>query len=191
MRKQPKGSPALKHGGYSGLTLLPGENRFAFEKLRRELFDELKPQGRLEQEIVTDIARLTWRKQNLGNYQNIKLAQILADILTTSSTVVDAQAALEDFVKSVPNYKGILEAEHRVKAQEQNASEAEAERFFKERDIMKMATLEGLMRELEVEDRLGAMIERCIKRLVLLRGLKSLDRSPKVASPPAKIALMR
>jgi hypothetical protein len=164
MRKQPKGSPALKHGGYSGLTLLPGENRFAFEKLRRELFDELKPQGRLEQEIVTDIARLTWRKQNLGNYQNIKLAQILADILTTSSTVVDAQTALEDFVKSVPNYKGILEAEDRVKSQEQNASEAEVERFFKERDIMKMATLEGLMRELEVEDRLGAMIERSIKR---------------------------
>lgn len=58
MRRRPKISPALKHGGYSGLTLLPGEDRFAFEKLRRELFDELKPQGRLEQEIVTDIARL-------------------------------------------------------------------------------------------------------------------------------------
>ena len=54
MRTQPKGSAALKHGGYSGLTLLPGEDRFAFEKLRRELFAELKPQGRLEQEIVTD-----------------------------------------------------------------------------------------------------------------------------------------
>ena len=66
MRKQPKGSAVLKHGGYSGLTLLPGEDRLAFEKLRRELFAELKPQGRLEQEIVTDIARLTWRKQNLG-----------------------------------------------------------------------------------------------------------------------------
>lgn len=191
MRKRPKETPALKHGGYSGLTLLPGEDRFAFEKLRRELFEELKPQGRLEQDIVTDIARLTWRKQNLGNYQFTQLLRIFEDVLITSCKVLGAQADTEEFVKQADNYKAILEAKDKVKAQEQNASEAETERLLKEYDIVKMATLEGLIRELDVEDRLGTMIDRCIKRLLFLRGLKSLDRSAKLPSRPAKIVSIR
>ena len=141
MRTQPKGSAALKHGGYSGLTLLPGEDRFAFEKLRRELFAELKPQGRLEQEIVTDIARLIWRKQNLGSYELTQLLRIFADVLITSTRLLSDQKEAEKFVKSAENYKAILEAKDRVKAQEQSASEAETER------------------ELGVEERLGAMID--------------------------------
>ncbi|MGA8294793.1 MAG: hypothetical protein WB820_20375, partial [Rhodoplanes sp.] len=156
MRTQPKGSAALKHGGYSGLTLLPGEDRFAFEKLRRELFAELKPQGRLEQEIVTDIARLIWRKQNLGSYELTQLLRIFADVLITSTRLLSDQKEAEKFVKSAENYKAILEAKDRVKAQEQSASEAETERLLKEHDVYKMATLEGLMRELGVEERLGA-----------------------------------
>lgn len=110
MRKRPKGSAALKHGGYSGLTLLPGEDRFAFEKLRRQLFDELKPQGRLEQEIVTEIARLMWRKQNLGSYGLTQTIRILEDVLITSCKILSAQKDTEEFVKSADNYKVILEA---------------------------------------------------------------------------------
>ena len=191
MRTQPKGSAALKHGGYSGLTLLPGEDRFAFEKLRRELFAELKPQGRLEQEIVTDIARLIWRKQNLGSYELTQLLRIFADVLITSTRLLSDQKEAEKFVKSAENYKAILEAKDRVKAQEQSASEAETERLLKEHDVYKMATLEGLMRELGVEERLGAMIDRCLKRLLFVRGLKSLDRSAEVPSPPVKLVPRR
>ena len=190
MRKQPKGSAALKHGGYSGLTLLPGEDRLAFEKLRRELFAELKPQGRLEQEIVTDIARLTWRKQNLGKYEFTQLLRIFEDVLITSCKVLSAQTDTEEFVKSADNYKGILEMKDKVKAQEQSASEAETEKLLKEHDLHKMSTLEGLMREWEVEERLGAMIDKCLKRLLFVRGLKSLDRSAEVPSAPVKIVRM-
>jgi hypothetical protein len=190
MRKQPKGSAALKHGGYSGLTLLPGEDRFAFEKLRGELIAELKPQGRLEQEIVSDIARLTWRKQNLGNYELTQLLRIFEDVLITSCKLLSAQTDTEENVKSADNYKAILEMKDRVKAQEQSGGEAETERLLKEHDLQKMATLEGLMRESDVEDRLGAMIDRHLKRLLFVRGLKSLDRSAEVPSAPAKIVRM-
>lgn len=190
MRRRPKISPALKHGGYSGLTLLPGEDRFAFEKLRRELFDELKPQGRLEQEIVTDIARLTWRKQNLGNYELTQLLRIFEDVLITSTRLLSDQKVAEEFVKSADNYKATLEAKDKVKTQEQSASEAETERLLREHDVHKMATLEGLMREWEVEERLGAMIDKCLKRLLFVRGLKSLDRSAEVPSAPVKIVRM-
>jgi hypothetical protein len=169
----------------------PGEDRFAFEKLRRQLFDELKPQGRLEQEIVTDIARLMWRKQNLGSYGLTQTIRIFEDVLITSCKILSAQKDTEEFVKSADNYKVILAAKDKVEAQEQSASKAETERLLKEHDVLKMATFEGLMREWEVEERLGAMIDRCLKRLLFVRGLKSLDRSAEVASLPAKLVSRR
>ena len=36
------------------------------------------------------------------------------------------------------------------------------------------ATVDGLMKELEVRDRLGSMIDRHLKRLLFARGLKSI-----------------
>ena len=55
----------------------------------------------------------------------------------------------------------------------------------------KIATLEGLMREWEVEERLGAMIDKCLKRLLFVRGLKSLNRAPEViVSPPTTTRLL-
>ena len=58
--------PALKHGAYSATAVLPGENRAEFEKLHRDLIAELTPSGALEDDIVMNIARLVWRKQNLA-----------------------------------------------------------------------------------------------------------------------------
>ena len=58
--------PALRHGAYSAIAVLPGENRAEFEKLRRDLIAELTPSGASEDAIVTDITRLLWRKQNLA-----------------------------------------------------------------------------------------------------------------------------
>src|SRR5262245_43309692 len=67
--------PALKHAGYSATTLLPGEDLAAFEKLHRALIHEFAPVGTLEEEIVADMARLTWRKQNLATFRIAQLAQ--------------------------------------------------------------------------------------------------------------------
>ena len=50
----------------------PGEDRAAFEKLHRDLKAELRPEGTLESNTVTTIARLIWRKQNLDT---IRLAE--------------------------------------------------------------------------------------------------------------------
>ena len=67
--------PALKHGAYSATAVLPGESRAAFEKLHRDLIDELNPSGVLEDEIIADMARLVWRKQNLGTLRIAERAQ--------------------------------------------------------------------------------------------------------------------
>jgi len=67
--------PALKHGGYSGLAVLPGEDKAAFEKLHRDLIAELNPKGPLEEDIVVTLARYVWRKQNLKTYQLAQAAK--------------------------------------------------------------------------------------------------------------------
>jgi hypothetical protein len=67
--------PALKHAGYSATRLLPGEDAVAFEKLHQELIDEFSPVGALEEDIVADIARLTWRKQNLATFRIAEFAR--------------------------------------------------------------------------------------------------------------------
>ena len=41
-------------------------------------------------------------------------------------------------------------------------------------EIGETAEVDGLLRELEIEERLGAMIDRCLKRLLFLRGLKTI-----------------
>ena len=75
---------ALKHGAYSTVGLLPGENASEFGDLRKAVLDELAPQGPLEEDIVRTIVRLLWRKQNLSTiraaqWARQRRAQIIAD----------------------------------------------------------------------------------------------------------------
>jgi|SRR6516165_8007849 len=67
--------PALKHGAYSAAGLLPGEDRAAFEKLYLDLRAEYRPDGPLEEDTVSDIARLLWRKQNLATFRVAEAAR--------------------------------------------------------------------------------------------------------------------
>jgi hypothetical protein len=46
------------------------------------------------------------------------------------------------------------------------------------------ATIDGLIRDLVVQERLDAMIDKCLKRLLLLRGLKSLTIESSSSPPP-------
>ena len=66
MSKFRKRHPALKHGGYSSTAVLPGENPAEFEELHQAVIAELAPRGALEENIVADIVRLVWRRQNLA-----------------------------------------------------------------------------------------------------------------------------
>ena len=65
MRSRDRIPPALKHGAYSAMAILPGESQAEFEKLHRDTIAEWTPSGVLENDIVMTITRLLWRKQNL------------------------------------------------------------------------------------------------------------------------------
>jgi hypothetical protein len=51
-------------------------------------------------------------------------------------------------------------------------------------DIGEPATIEGLMNELDVKERLHGMINRCLKQLLTVRGVKSLSPAASSTSTP-------
>jgi hypothetical protein len=149
--------PALKHAGYSATTLLPGEDRGAFEKLHRELIAELAPVGALEEDIVADVARLTWRKRNLATCRIAELAKARRDEIYYC--IGDDPGADEQARQELGDIHELI-------------------------DIGKTATLDGLMKELDLADRLQGMINRCLKQLLMVRGVKSLSSAAVSESTP-------
>jgi hypothetical protein len=177
---------ALKHAGYSTTALLPGESRSKFDKLRRDLIKELRPDGPLEHDIVLTLARLVWRWQHLDTLRKAKLAQesVLSMNKEISRSIVD---------KVMNEYRGLNEQPEKEPEKEEDlARDSVSEEWrnyqacLKEKignnvDLVKMgedATVDCLMYELDVQDRLGAMIDKCLKRLMLVKGLKSVLPGP-------------
>jgi len=153
--------PALKHAGYSGTALLPGEDPAAFRKLHRDLFAELRPVGPLEEDIVGSVVRWIWRKQHLSTYR----------------TAHEARRAF------LPGWSDRVGASILQSEEDGRAKVGDAWELVK---IGEVATTEYLQGELSVEDRLDRMIERGLKRLLLVRGIKSMLPSAQ-PSPPTKL----
>jgi hypothetical protein len=153
--------PALKHAGYSATTLLPGEDSAAFEKLHRALIAEFNPTGALEEDIVADIARLTLRKQNLATFRIAELAKV------RRGQIIREKIPEPDFCFS----DGIdpTERRQRYRAAEEQAQQELGE-TYKLIDIGEPATIEGLMKELDIKERLDGLISKCLKQLLMVNA---------------------
>ena len=177
--------PALKHGGYSGTTLLPGEDPATFEKLYSDLTAELGPVGRLEEDIVASIARLVWRKQNLSTYRLAEQAKNRRSAIY-SSLVPQIDFGLSSFAdKRDPE---------QIRAAQRAAEEQARKELGKALELAEMgdaATTDYLLNELSVVDRLEGMIDRCLKRLLFVRGLKSISTTPSASTSAAPQARIR
>lgn len=178
MTVRSKRHPALKHAGYSSAGLLPGEDAADFAKLHRELVAEFSPQGALEEEIVKAIAHCVWRRRNLATFRVAKRAQRYMRQMSA--------AAMQASDDASPSGHDPADLERRF-MQKWNALEGQAREelgeFYALVEMGEEATFDGLRDELEVQSRLDATIDRCIKRLLLVRGLKSMSIGP--ASHPA------
>jgi hypothetical protein len=150
---------AVKHAGFSPTTLLPGEDPAAFEKLHEELTAELAPAGPLEQAIVASMARLIWRRQNLATLR-------IADLARKRLSAIERENS-----HCGPDLAQINAADESDCAQ----AREELGEMYAFIEIGEAATLERLMEDLGIEDRLDAMIDRCMKRLMFVRGLKSMS----------------
>jgi len=175
--------PALKHGGYAATAILPGENRADFEKLHQRLIAELAPVGALEDDIVATIARMVWRKQNLAT---VRLAELAGERRQAiQSERIAAALAEKDRLSLMPLDSAELEPHEREAAVQTAERQARKEfgEIYELAEIGKTATVDGLLRDLGVEERLDAMIDKCLKRLLFLRGLKSLSPASSSAPP--------
>jgi hypothetical protein len=176
MRRSQKIQPALKHGGYSALGLLSGEDPAAFEKLHKGLIAELAPNGPLEEDIVLTIARLVWRKQNLGTFQRAEMARNRLDAIELATR---GEAGIG------PGALGDQDMMEEIAQSVARQARRELGDLYQLVGIGRNATVEGLQEELDVEDRLDARIGRSLKQLTYLRGLKSLALPAQIAPPPA------
>jgi hypothetical protein len=169
-----KSHPALRHAGYSTTTILPGESAAEFEKLHRKLIAELTPNGALEEDIVATMARLLWRKQNLATFWIAELARGRREQLKYQ--MVPRDTLFRHFeVDSAKREAAIQAAEDQARKELGDAYELVE---------IGTATVNTLMNDLVVLDRLDGMVDKCLKRLLFLRGLKSL--SAPSSSAPAK-----
>jgi hypothetical protein len=169
--------PALKLGAYAATTLLPGENPAHFEKLHRELIAELAPNGALEENIVSSIARWVWRKQNLATIRVAERSRYLAI----------RSARLPDNILGMLGDTDLAKSEQAMRAAEDEAREELGDRY-RLVEIGETATFDGLEKDLGIEERLDGMIDRCLKRLLFLRGLKSISAASSSSAPQRRIA---
>jgi hypothetical protein len=168
--------PALKHGGYSNTTLLPGEDKAAFEKLHNDLIAEFDPSGRLEEDIVHTMARIVWRKQNLITYRlveqvNSRYWQISEKFFPTRENPLLAalSAADERDPEQIEQARRDLEKQARKELGD-------------DWKFVSNHTIENMFDDWTVIERIDAMIDRCIKRLLMVRGVKSMSISAPTAS---------
>jgi hypothetical protein len=236
-RSQRHTHPALKHGAYSGMSLLPGEDPAEFETLHNELVAEYAPTGQHEHEILETIARLMWRKRCLWTYglaefarkrySAIKLEQEKAGTQSDDTWTKKIRKHREKVDNALEQYRAEKDAKgeplsheemQQIKAQhadpDLSAEEEYAELSIKlmrhpksrERTAQRQAEEEKirremgdaafelarlshvtttgyLMHELSIIDRIDAMIDRCLKRLLLVRGVKSISSSLSKPTP--------
>jgi hypothetical protein len=167
--------PALKHGAFSATAILPGEDPAAFRDLHQKLIAELTPIGALEDDIVATIARLLWRKKNLATLR-------IAELALEHHSRIEVQkrpSRWEDLLElEVP----AAEREAALQATELQARE-ELGNTYELVELGETATVDRLLQDLGVEERLDARIDKSLKRLLFLRGLKSLSPASSSAAP--------
>jgi hypothetical protein len=182
--------PALKHGAYSATAVLPGESRAEFEKLHRDLIAELDPNGALENDIVANMARLVWRKKNLETFRIAELARLRFEHIRRV-TVPEDKIEYPTFDLPGVDLDPVIERvdpavrEAAIRAADDQARK-ELGYAYEFVEIGATASVDHLMKDLEVQDRLDAMIDKCLKRLLFLRGLKSMP-SVSTSAPRASL----
>jgi hypothetical protein len=160
---------ALKHAGYSATSILPGESAAELEKLHQALISEFKPNGALDQETVASIAHLLWRKKNLVTFRMAQRAQ---------QRVAEIQEEMIQQSDPIPALPGGSSDPNSI-AETERAAEAKARKEL--RDLYRLvemgdeATVACLLSDLAIHERLDAMIDKCLKRLLLIRGIKSIS----------------
>jgi len=172
--------PAFKHGGCA-IGLLPGESAADFEKHHQGLVAEFTPSGTFEEGIVLNLAQLQWRKDNLKTSRTAERVQRRRRDLIKEKLPLDViKFQISDFVNAVPPA---------VREEAVRAAEDQVRKEFGDNlaELGETASVDALMKDLAVYERLDAAIDKLLKRLLHVRGLKSISASSS-SVPPKPLA---
>src|SRR5262249_53967685 len=110
----------------------------------------------LEEDIVADVARLFWREGKLATRRISELAKARR--------------------KQICSLKSIVWGNEQTRPKLRDIHEIN--------EIWEKGTPDGLMKELDLVDRLQGMINRCLKQLLMVHGVKSLSSTAASESTP-------
>jgi hypothetical protein len=187
---------ALKHGAYSATAVLPTESKTAFRKFHQQIKAELNPTGALEENIVMEITRLRWRKANLATMSRSERVRRLlekygnVDLKTAATTIANAIKQAVASNEDEDGDESTIE-KSKLKIERQLGFEDWVDDLRREslvwQEVGEAGTLEGLKKELDVGERLDSAIMRCLKQLLMIRGIKSITAAPPASSSPKQI----
>jgi hypothetical protein len=192
---------ALKHGANASEVMLWGEKYKDYEALRDGLFQEFSPSGSTEEHFVQTLLDLRWRRRRLECHERILVQQRLDRVREQNeySHHVDnlrsfapefEKATSEEQVEAVlatlsPIYRITIREKWPFKSgdgsQKWGPQIAEgllawkpAPRYEQANEFTKILDLDEFDTALDRIERLDAMIDRTIKRLMQLKTMKQM-----------------
>ena len=170
---------ALKHGVFSEILILPGEDPKEFEKLKNALFAEYNPSGVSEEKTMTAIAVAHWQERRLPLYQYAQFLRarkpgfgrsekdpLESNYAAWNKAAGDAKTPIPRDVDE-PNddpWKKISGRAH------------DAEKSFDDAllELGDRLTLEHFDKELEVENKIQSKTDRLYKRFFQMKAMKQI-----------------
>ena len=150
---------------------MPGEDPAAYEKLKKSLFAEYNVSGCSEESTMTSIAKTMWQLQRLGVYEHVQFLRAGLGPKSSGELKNSMKEAIDNFMikigRSIPEDSLPDVSTVPVPPEEKSKDELLLE-------LGDLVTLDHLDKELEVENKLMAKLDRLFKRFFQIKAMKPL-----------------
>jgi hypothetical protein len=192
---------AITHGAFSSILILPWESIAEFAELYDELIAEWKPVGRTEQDAVLSIAKGIWRKRRMQAFLGNELEQHSCDpnrvayneaeMLRTLYIAIETEPdKFETWLRGLPTQKAddlrrkfprkdfesdsdwVKAVQHEIKSNLLPAARPVEDLVGPSASVLFRD--EAIEHDIGVEERIDAMIDKAIKRLVQTKAMKQM-----------------
>lgn len=218
MSSSSKKRNALKHGADAQEVMLWSEKYEDYEALRAGLYEEWFPQGKTEEYEVNALLGLLWRRRRLERYEQIGMQKRLADVreanetsrhienlrsfgpeFNQAKTVAEVEALLFPlsplYSNTIRSRWPLREGDDPTTWGSRIASGLSAwkpsERHEGGDEFIEVIDLDSFDEDLNRIERLDAMIDRTIKRLMQIKTMKQMCSrlEPKLINVPTTQSL--
>ena len=192
---------AITHGAFSSILILPWESKAEFAELYDELIYEWKPLGRTEQDAVLSIAKGIRRKRRMQAFLGNELDEHSCDpnhlayneveMLRTLYVSIETEPdKFETWLRGLPTQKAddlrrkfprkdfqsdsdwVKAVQHEIKSNLLPAARPVEDLVGPSASVL--FTDEAIEHDIGIEERIDAMIDRAVKRLVQIKAMKQM-----------------